>query len=371
MSSVFLFPLNRKPKQWIQPQRRQRPALLPSGEASQVHVQRIGAGCAWREARWQVRQPNEPPQPRPVGLQPHSVAPEPLPLAHQPRLLHLQPRPLHPASARLLCPERAQPRLLLRPPGLASPVLSGPSGPKDLGQQQHAPRRPPRERVGGCSSRAHRQPPVLPARHGQSLWVLCRHHVTGQCLWDSSSTNPLAPPSLPPSPLTDCGSNYPSDVETKEHGRHERSRGKSSRTLRRNKPPLYGRDVYSLWNVGGIQRSATRTLWGVCTSLLFFCETFKLAGPGSQSPRLRPETPQTGLRKFSPGPRARTRGSSLPVLMKRGTSHQTSGPRFLFPLAHLNSAWSVYSPLEFFVKGNPVAAVSVTGLCVAWLSQLL
>lgn len=152
-------------------------------------MQRIRAPRPWREARWQVRQPNEPSQPRrlqsqsrPIKSQPRPVTQESLSLTEQPPLLHLQPRPLHPARARLMCPQRAKPCLLLRPPRLASPLLSGPSGPEDLSQQQHAPWSPSWERVSSRSSWAHRQSPVLPACYGQSLWVLCWHHVTGQCL---------------------------------------------------------------------------------------------------------------------------------------------------------------------------------------------
>lgn len=152
-------------------------------------MQWIRAPRPWREARRQVREPNEPSQPhrlesqsRPIESQSQSVTQESLSLTEQPPVLHLQPRPFHPARPRLVCPQRAKPCLLLRPPRLASPLLSGPSGPQDLGQQQHAPWSSSWERVSSRPSRAHRQSPVLSACYGQSLWVLCWHHVTGQCL---------------------------------------------------------------------------------------------------------------------------------------------------------------------------------------------
>lgn len=140
-------------------------------------MQRIRAPRSWREARREVRQPNEPsqprrlqPQPRPVEPQSQSVTQESL--TEQPPLLRPQPRPLRPAGAGLVRPQRAEPRLLLRPPGPAPSLLSGPSGAQDVSQQHHAPRSPPWEGVSVRSSRAHRQSPVLPARHGQSLRVL-------------------------------------------------------------------------------------------------------------------------------------------------------------------------------------------------------
>ncbi|CAL8250457.1 unnamed protein product [Arctogadus glacialis] len=82
------------------------------------------------------------------------------------------PEPPQPPGARVLCPQRAQPRLVLRAPGAASPLLPGPPGPQDPRHQQHAPWSPPREGAGRRPARAHRQPPVLPARHGKPLRVL-------------------------------------------------------------------------------------------------------------------------------------------------------------------------------------------------------
>lgn len=175
-------------------------------------MQWIRAPRPWREAWW-VRQPNEPSQPHHLQSQPRSiksqsVAQDSLSLKEQPPLLHLQPRPLHPARARVMCPQRAKPCLLLRPPRLASPLLSCPSGPQDLSEQQHAPWSPSWERVSSRSSWTHCQSPVLPACYGQSLWVLCWHHVTGDSAFkthwaqNNSPAKPLSPFSLSSLPLT-------------------------------------------------------------------------------------------------------------------------------------------------------------------------
>lgn len=132
-----LFFINREPEQRVKPQRGKRSTLLPAGEVSEVSVQRIGAAGPWGEAQRPLGQPDEPPQPRPLHPQPpQPIAPQPLALAPQPAVLHLQPRPLHPDRPGLLRPQRAEPRLLLRTPGPAPAVLSGPtSTPQDLGQQ--------------------------------------------------------------------------------------------------------------------------------------------------------------------------------------------------------------------------------------------